>query len=128
MESVKKPLSAAEIHKSIQKKRESEREKNRESRFRNITNNIAMELFGNGTATRGISSSASTQVSTAVTIPLKNIAQIVNFEVGQLLVASATDGGAPSSDTVTVTGVDRANGIVKGTASTTSLSANCALS
>jgi hypothetical protein len=95
--------------------------------FRNITNNIAMELFGNGTATRGISSSASTQVSTAVTIPLKNIAQIVNFEVGMLLVASATDGGAPSSDTVTITSVDRANGIIRGTASNTSLSSNWAI-
>src|SRR6202000_3257983 len=34
--------------------------------FRNITNNIAFELFGSGTATRGISSSASSQSGTTV--------------------------------------------------------------
>src|SRR5579863_2984399 len=34
--------------------------------FRNITNNIAFELFGDGTATRGASTSASTQSSTTV--------------------------------------------------------------
>ncbi len=98
--------------------------------FRNITNNIAFELFGSGTATRGISSSASTQSGTAVggtVLPLTNAQQIVAFEVGMLLVASATDGGAPSADTVSVTAVDRANGIVTGTASAGSLSANWAI-
>lgn len=44
-----------------------------------------------------------------------------------LLVASATDGGAPSTDTVIVTAVDRANGIISGTASAASLSANWAI-
>lgn len=99
--------------------------------FRNLTNNIAFELFGSGTATRGTSSAASAQVGgTAVggvTLPLTNANQIVAFEVGQLLVASATDGGAPSTDTVTVTAVDRANGIVTGTASAATLSANWAI-
>ena len=98
--------------------------------FRNITNNIAFELFGSGTATRGISSAASTQAGTSVggtVLPLTNAQQIVAFEVGMLLVASATDGGAPSSDTVLITAVDRANGIVSGTASVASLSANWAI-
>ncbi len=99
--------------------------------FRNITNNIAFELFGSGTATRGISSSASAQVGGVapggVTLPLTNPQQIVAFEVGMLLVASATDGGAPSTDTVLVTAVDRANGIVTGTASAASLSGNWAI-
>jgi len=44
-----------------------------------------------------------------------------------LLVASSTDGGAPSTDTVLVTAVDRANGIVTGTASASSLSGNWAI-
>jgi hypothetical protein len=99
--------------------------------FRNITNNIAFELFGSGTATRGTSTASSTQTGgTApggVVINLSNSQQVVQFEVGMTLVASATDGGAPSSDTVTVTAVDRANGIVSGTASATTLSANWAI-
>lgn len=98
--------------------------------FRNITNNIAFELFGSGTATRGTSTSSSTQSGTSVggtVLPLSNANQVVAFEVGMLLVASATDGGAPSTDTVQITGVDRANGIITGTASAASLSANWAI-
>src|SRR6202453_302943 len=99
--------------------------------FRNITNNIAFELFNDGTATRGSSTAASTQTGgTAVggvVLPLTNAQQIVQFEVGMLLVASATEGGAPSADTVLVTAVDRANGIVTGTASAATLSGNWAI-
>ena len=98
--------------------------------FRNLTNNIAFELFASGTATRGISSAASTQAGITVggtVLPLTNAQQIVNFEVGMLLVASATDGGVPSADTVMVTAVDRAAGIVYGTASAATLSANWAI-
>lgn len=98
--------------------------------FRNLTNNIAFELFGTGTATRGISSSSSTQngvVVNGTVLPLTNAQAIVQFEVGMTLVASATDGGAPSSDTVIITSVDRANGIVSGTASAASLSGNWAI-
>jgi hypothetical protein len=98
--------------------------------FRNITNNIAFELFGSGTATRGISSAASTQAGVTVggtVLPLTNPQQIVAFEVGMLLVSSATDGGAPSTDTVLITGVDRAAGILTGTASAATLSANWAI-
>ncbi len=98
--------------------------------FRNITNNIAFELFGSGTATRGISSASSSQAGTTAggtILPLSNAQQIVAFEVGMLLVASATDGGAPSSDTVLVTSVNRATGVVSGTASAATLSANWAI-
>lgn len=98
--------------------------------FRNITNNIAFELFGDGTATRGISASSSTQNSTVAggtVLPLTNAQQIVAFEVGMLLVASSSAGGAPSSDTVAITAVDRANGIIYGTASAASLSGNWAI-
>lgn len=98
--------------------------------IRNITNNIAFELFGSGTATRGSSTAASTQSGTTAggtVITLSNAQQVVNFEVGMLLVASATDGGAPSTDTVLLTSVDRANGIIRGTASASTLSANWAI-
>jgi hypothetical protein len=98
--------------------------------FRNITNNIAFELFGDGTATRGISTAASTQSGTTAggtVLPLSNAQQIVQFEVGMLLQASTTAGGAPSTDTVYVTAVDRAQGIVTGTASASSLSSNWAI-
>lgn len=98
--------------------------------FRNITNNIAFELFGSGTATRGISTAASSQAGITVggtILPLQNPQSVVQFEVGMTLVASATDGGAPSLDTVVITSVDRANGVISGTASALSLSANWAI-
>jgi hypothetical protein len=99
--------------------------------FRNLTNNIAFELFGSGTATRGISTSSSSQTGGTATggvvLPLSNAQQIVAFEVGMLLVASATDGGTPSSDTVLVTAVNRATGVVTGTASASTLSSNWAI-
>jgi len=87
--------------------------------FQNISNNIAFELFGSGTATRGIIAAAGySNIAGAVTITLSNAQQVVQFEVGQTLVASATDGGAPSTDYVTVTSVNRSTGVVGGTAST----------
>lgn len=98
-----------------------------EGGFRNITNNIASELFGSGTATRGISSASSSQAgvtASGTVLPLSNPQDIVKFEVGMLLVASATDGGAPSTDTVLITKVDRTSGVIRGTASAVTLSAN----
>lgn len=98
--------------------------------FRNITNNIAFELFGDGTATRGQSSAASSQAGVTVggtILPLGNIQAVVNFEVGMLLVASSSAGGAPSPDTVLVTSVNRATGVIAGTASAATLSANWAI-
>ena len=95
--------------------------------FRNITNNIAFELFGSGTATRGVSAASSSQSGAnpnVVTLPLTNAQQIVAFEVGMLIVASATDGGAPSTDAVQVTSVDRASGIVTGNGVVISSGAN----
>lgn len=98
--------------------------------FRNLTNNIAFELFGSGTATRGSSTASSTQSGTTVggtVLPLSNAQTVVAFEVGMLLVASATDGGAPSTDTVLVTAVNRSTGTITGTASASSLSGNWAI-
>lgn len=99
--------------------------------FRNLTNNIAFELFGSGTATRGISSAGSSQVGGVapggVTLILTNPQAVVAFEFGMTLVASATDGGAPSTDTVSITSVNRSTGVILGTASAATLSANWAI-
>src|SRR4051812_38925305 len=63
--------------------------------FRNITNNIAFELFGSGSASRGqIAATGYSFVNPTATITLANSNQVVFFEVGQQLFASATDGGA----------------------------------
>lgn len=89
--------------------------------FRNLTNNIAFELFGSGTATRGVSSAASSQTSATpnvVTITLTNAQQIVAFEVGMLLVASTTDGGTPSTDSILLTSVNRSTGVIIGSYAT----------
>ncbi len=97
--------------------------------FRNITNNIAQELFGSGTATRGISAATSSQTGASpnvVTIPLTNAQNIVAFEVGMLLVASTTDGGAIGLTGVNVTAVNRATGVITGNAITLSTGATVA--
>lgn len=97
--------------------------------FRNITNNIAFELFGSGTATRGTTTAASSQTGASpnvVTLPLANANQVVAFEVGMLLVASATDGGAIGTTGVILTGVDRASGILTGNGITLSTGATVA--
>lgn len=79
--------------------------------FRNITNNIAFELFGDGTGTRGqISAAGYSFTNPTATITLANPQQIVNFEVGMTLRASATRGGAISDDTGVVASVNRAAG------------------
>lgn len=88
--------------------------------IRNITNNIAFELFGDGTATRGTlaSSGGYSKSGSTVTLTLNNPAQIVNFETSMTLAASSSAGGAPSTDFVSVTSVNRATGVIVGTAST----------
>jgi hypothetical protein len=91
--------------------------------FRSITNNIAFELFADGTSTRGTSSltTVSSQTSATpnvVTITLGNTQNIVNFEVGMTIVASATSGGAPSADFLTLTSVNRSTGVIIGSYAT----------
>lgn len=86
--------------------------------FRNITNNIAFELFGDGTGTRGQIAAAGYSASGAtMTITLSNAQDIVNFEVGMTLRASATRGGAVSDDTGAITSVNRASGVIVATCS-----------
>lgn len=87
--------------------------------IRNITNNIAFELFSNGKAARGIIAGYSA-ASAAISLSVSNVQQIVNFEVGMVLRASSTDGGAVSTDTATVNTVNRATGAMTLTCSDSS--------
>jgi hypothetical protein len=91
-----------------------------DSGFENLANNIAFELFGSGTATRGITSGAlASQGGGVYRIQLSNPQAIVAFEIGMTLQASATDGGAiiPTGtplvpDLGTVVAVNRITGTV----------------
>ncbi len=92
--------------------------------FQSLSNNIAHELYGSGTATRGIVGTFSETGGSpnTVTIVLSNPADIVAFEVGMTIVASATDGGAPSTDYLDITSVDRISGTIVGIGNDTALS------
>jgi len=89
--------------------------------IKNLSNNMAFEQFGSGTATRGFIGSAITNPSAGVyQFTLSNPQNVVNFEVGMTIQASATDGGAviptgsPSTpDLGSVSSVDRASGIIQ---------------
>ncbi len=84
--------------------------------FRNITNNIAFELFSDGTATRGIIGSGALVSGSTYDITLSNSQQIVQFEVGMLLVnftVTASTISAISSSTALIQSVDRANGVIR---------------
>lgn len=91
-----------------------------DSGFRNLSNNIAFELFGSGTATRGIQSGSLVSVSGAIyTLTLANPQSVVNFEVGMTIQASATDGGAviPTGtpavpDLANIQAVNRGSGVL----------------
>lgn len=63
--------------------------------FRNLSNNMAFELFSGGTASRGVINAAGVSVSgSTLSFVLANPQTVVQFEVGMTLQASATDGGA----------------------------------
>lgn len=97
--------------------------------FRNISNDLAADLYRSGSGTRAIISAITTGGTPVTTITLTNRSDVNQLEVGMVLVASATDGGAPSTDTVTVTSVNRNTGVIKGnssTAASSSLSGNWA--
>ncbi len=84
-----------------------------DSGIRNITNNIALELFKDGSGNRGqIAAAGYSFTNPTATITLANAQEIVNFEVGMTLVASATANGATSDDTGTVASVNRATGVL----------------
>jgi len=90
--------------------------------FRNLSNNMAFELFSGGTASRGqISSSNPTYSAPNLTFTLANSQQVVQFEVGMTLQASVTDGGAAlqntpgTIDAIQITSVNRGTGVITGT-------------
>lgn len=90
--------------------------------FRNISNNMAFEAFAGGTASRGtISSAGVTLNGSTLSWTLANAQQVVQFEVGMTLQASATDGGAAlqntpgTIDAVQLTSVNRTTGALAGT-------------
>jgi len=90
--------------------------------FRNLSNNMAFELFSGGTASRGVISSAGVSYSAPnLSFTLANPQQVVQFEVGMTLQASATDGGAAlqntpgTIDAIQITSVNRATGAISGT-------------
>jgi hypothetical protein len=89
-----------------------------DSAFRNISNDLAADLYRGGTGTRATAPAFTTNGSTtACSVTLTNRSDVNQIEVGMVLVASASDGGAPSTDTVTVTAVNRNSGLISGTSS-----------
>ena len=96
--------------------------------FRNISNNMAFELFSGGTATRGIIGSVTSLAAGVLTFVLSNPQTVVQFEVGMTLQNSILDGGAALLalgviDAVQITSVNRGSGqiiatVVQGDGST----------
>jgi hypothetical protein len=90
--------------------------------FRNLSNNMAFELFSGGTSSRGqISAAGVTYVAPNLTFTLANSQSVVQFEVGMTLQATATDGGAAlqntpgTIDAIQITSVNRGTGVITGT-------------
>ncbi len=90
--------------------------------FRNISNNMAFEIFAGGTASRGTFAASTVSYSApTVTLTLANAQQVVQFEVGMTLQASLTDGGAAlqntpgTIDAIQLTSVNRNTGVIAGT-------------
>ena len=67
---------------------------NMDTGFRNISNDLALDLFGDGSGRRGQISAISTGVITLV-----NASDVVNFEVGQTLVSYSVSGTTPTIST-----------------------------
>jgi hypothetical protein len=74
------------------------------------TRSLAGAMYRNGTGSIGQISSGSNVNS--LTLTLANIEDIVNFEVGMTIAASATDGGANRSGTAVITAVNRSLGTI----------------
>lgn len=75
--------------------------------FRSITNSLASALFRSGTGSIGSIGSIASGV-----ITLSNAADVVQFEVNQVLQANATDGGTPRAALGYVIAVNRSAGTV----------------
>lgn len=78
--------------------------------IQSATRSLAISLYGTGSGSIG--SVANSSFATTV-LQLNDIEDVTNFEVGQVLVVSATDGGGSvRSGDLTVVGVDRDAGTV----------------
>ncbi len=87
--------------------------------FRNLSNNMAFEIFSGGTASRGIIGSVVLS-GTTCTITLANAQTVVQFEVGMTLQNSVADGGAAllvssAIDAIQLTSINRGTGVIVGT-------------
>jgi hypothetical protein len=87
--------------------------------FRNLSNNMAFELFYGGTASRGqISAAGIAYAAPNITLTLSNSQAVVQFEVGMTLQATATDGGAAlqntpgTIDAAQIISVNRGTGVI----------------
>ena len=78
-----------------------------------VTQKLESDLFRAGTGSIGQVSSGSTV--SAQTITLANINDVVNFEVGMTLVASATDGAANRTGTELLAAINRNTGVLTAT-------------
>ncbi len=90
--------------------------------FRNLSNNMAFELFYGGTASRGqISAAGVTYSAPNLSFTLANSQTVVQFEVGMTMQSSTTDGGAAlqnapgTIDAIQITSVNRGTGAITGT-------------
>jgi hypothetical protein len=90
--------------------------------FRNLSNNMAFENFSGGTASRGQISAAGVSYSApTLSFTLANSQEVVQFEPGMTLQATATDGGAAlqnspgTIDAIQITSVNRGTGAISGT-------------
>jgi len=88
--------------------------------FRNLSNNMAFELFAGGTASRGVIGLVVGLVGPVLTFNLANAQTVVQFEVGMVLQNSLTDGGAALLalgvvDAVQITSVNRGTGQIVAT-------------
>ena len=90
---------------------------NMDSGFRNISNDLAMDLFNDGSGSRGTygANGGSGSISTGV-ITLDVASQVVNFEVGQVLVSYSVSGQSATQSTSAnlgyVIAVNRSTGTV----------------
>lgn len=99
-----------------------EASRTRDNGFRNLSNNMAFELFYGGTASRGsISSAGVTYNAPNLSFTLSNPQAVVQFEVGMTLQSSTADGGAAlqntpgTIDAIQIISVNRGTGAIVGT-------------
>ncbi len=88
---------------------------NMDTGFRNISNDLAHDLFGDGSGSRGTYGLTSGSISTGV-ITLDDPNQVVQFEVGQSLVSYSVSGSTATQSTASLAGyviaVNRSSGTV----------------